>query len=291
MADKKLIIADGHHRYETSVTYMHERAQALGFEPAPDSVILSEAQSAQSKDPEEISPAEGAKNHLAPNRSKTATALEDEEESPSNQADEPHSRLPKPPFPEAAMMMTFVNMDAPGITILPTHRVLSGLESFSSPDFITKASQFFEIEELPNEATGQQLIARLNETPGDSLVAATGDGNYLLTPKPEAIAPLLAAQPPRQRALGVVQLHTVVLDHLLGLDAASVTQTGNVRYLREPAEAASLVTSGEADVAFLIKPVTLDQLRQISLSGDVMPQKSTDFYPKLLSGLAIYALD
>ncbi len=291
MADKKLIIADGHHRYETSVTYMHERAQALGFEPTPGSVILSEARSAQSKDSEKISPAEEAKNHLAPIRSTTATALDDEEESPSNQADEPHSHLPKPPFPEAAMMMTFVNMDAPGITILPTHRVISRLESFSSPDFFTKASQFFEIEELPNEATGRQLVTRLNETPGDSLVAATGDGNYLLTPKPEAIAPLLASQPPRQRALGVVQLHTVVLDHLLGLDAASVTQTGNVRYLREPAEAVSLVTLGEADVAFLIKPVTLDQLRQISLSGDVMPQKSTDFYPKLLSGLAIYALD
>ena len=52
-----------------------------------------------------------------------------------------------------------------------------------------------------------------------------------------------------------------------------------------------MVDSGDADVAFLIKPITLDQLRDVSLSGEVMPQKSTDFYPKLLSGLAIYALD
>ena len=52
-----------------------------------------------------------------------------------------------------------------------------------------------------------------------------------------------------------------------------------------------MVESGNADIAFLIKPITLDQLRDVSFSGEVMPQKSTDFYPKLLSGLAIYALD
>ena len=58
-----------------------------------------------------------------------------------------------------------------------------------------------------------------------------------------------------------------------------------------PARAVAQVEADEADIAFLIKPVTLQQLRDISLSGDVMPQKSTDFYPKLLSGLAIYSLD
>ena len=61
--------------------------------------------------------------------------------------------------------------------------------------------------------------------------------------------------------------------------------------IRDAQEATGLVESGEADIAFLIKPITLDQLKDVSLSGEVMPQKSTDFYPKLLSGLAIYALD
>ena len=253
MQDKKLIIADGHHRYETSVAYMHERAAELGVTPS--------------------------------------TSSDEDEESPSNRADEPHSRAPVPSFPEAAMMMTFVNMDAPGITILPTHRVISGIEEFSSPDFVTRASALFEIEELANDAPGAELVKRLNETLGDSFVAATGDGNYLMTPKPEAIAPLLASQPMRQRELGVVQLHTVVLDHLLGLDQQTITRLGNVKYIREAQEAVDLVANGGANVAFLIKPVTLQQLNEISLSGDVMPQKSTDFYPKLLSGLAIYALD
>jgi uncharacterized protein (DUF1015 family) len=250
MADKKLIIADGHHRYETSVAYAKERSAQLKLpfkQPIPG----------------------------------------DEDGSPSVIADgDTRSTLPTPAFPEAAMMMTFVNMDAPGITILPTHRVVHGLPNFSSPDFITKASAYFNVKEL---ATPD--LATLNSTPGTAFLAATGDGNYLLTPKPDVIAAALKGISPRQAQLDVVQLHSIILDKLLGLDQETITRLGNVRYIRDAAEATALVVSGEADIAFLIKPITLDQLRDISLSGDVMPQKSTDFYPKLLSGLAIYALD
>jgi uncharacterized protein (DUF1015 family) len=255
MADKKLIIADGHHRYETSVAYAKERSAQLKLpfnQPIPG----------------------------------------DEDGSPSVIADgDTRSSLPAPPFPEAAMMMTFVNMDAPGITILPTHRVVQGIENFSSPDFITKASAFYTIAEIPGPSRAADLITRLTQSPGDSFIAVTLDGDYLLTPKPGAIAPLLAGLPTKQRQLGVAQLHTVVLNHLLGLTEDKIRATGNIQYLREAAEAASLVEDGKANIAFLIKPITLDQLKDVSLSGEVMPQKSTDFYPKLLSGLAIYALD
>ena len=97
--------------------------------------------------------------------------------------------------------------------------------------------------------------------------------------------------PSISQSLDVVQLHSILLDRILGLSQEKITQLGNVRFLREAEEAIDEVRSGEADVAFLINPITMDQLRDISLAGDVMPQKSTDFYPKLLSGLAIYALD
>jgi uncharacterized protein (DUF1015 family) len=246
MADKKLIIADGHHRYETSVTYAKER---------------------------------GAQLKLPLNQ----PLDEDERLSPSH--------LPVPAFPEAAMMMTFVNMEAPGITILPTHRVVTGIENFSSPDFVTKASNFYTITELEDDAPAATLIDTLTKSPADSFLAVTGDGNYLLTPQPECIAPLLANLPPKQRQLGVAQLHAIVLDKLLGLTEDRIRATGNIQYLREADEAIALVESGEANIAFLIKPITLDQLKDVSLSGEVMPQKSTDFYPKLLSGLAMYALD
>jgi uncharacterized protein (DUF1015 family) len=241
MADKKLIIADGHHRYETSVAYAKERSSQLRL---PLNQPLDE----------------------------------DERVSPST--------LPSPPFPEAAMMMTFVNMDAPGITILPTHRVVHGLEGFSGEAFAEKAAEFFTVTRLDTiDAT------MLNELKGVAFIAATRDGAFLLLAKPEAMAKALTGISKRQAQLDVVQLHSVVLDKLLGLSQETITKLGNVRYIREAAEAVGQVKSGEADVAFLIKPITLDQLRDISLSGDVMPQKSTDFYPKLLSGLAIYALD
>jgi uncharacterized protein (DUF1015 family) len=241
MADKKLIIADGHHRYETSVAYAKERSAQLRLP-------LN-----QPRDPDE-----------------KVTA----------------SHLPKPLFPEAAMMMTFVNMDAPGITILPTHRVVHGLKGFSGSEFAGKAAEFFEV--TPIDSTDPGL---LSEIAGTALIAVTRDGSYLLKAKPEPIAAALSEISKRQAQLDVVQLHTIILDKLLGLNQETITKLGNVRYIREAGEAVGQVKSGEADVAFLIKPITLDQLRDISLSGDVMPQKSTDFYPKLLSGLAIYALD
>jgi len=253
MADKKLIIADGHHRYETSVTYSKERAAELGF---PKAVDMSG----------------------------------EDDESPSVRSDEPHNPLPKPAFPEAAMMMTFVNMDAPGLTILPTHRVVFNLPAFSTEAFLTKAEAFFDIQPIVEPDT-----ALLSPTTGIAFIAATRDGNHLLTAKPEAIKATLAKSHPeisaRQASLDVVQLHNIVLEHVLNLTHASIAALENIRYIRSAEEAVEQVHTGKADIAFLIKPVTLQQLNDISLSGDVMPQKSTDFYPKLLSGLAIYALD
>ena len=247
MSAKWLLIADGHHRYETSTTYMHERAAELGI---------------------------------------------DENAKPKADV----SGLTAPAFPEQAMMMTFVNMDAPGITILPTHRVAFGLIGFNGREFAARAAEYFLVSEIPNLTTGHfhgeaNLLAKLKATPGVAFIAATRDGDFLLRPIPEKIAPLLAALPPRQAALDVTQLHKIVLEKLLGLSEETVRAGGNIRYLREAEDALAQVGAGNADVAFLIKPVTLDQMKDISLNLEVMPQKSTDFYPKLLSGLAMYTLD
>jgi uncharacterized protein (DUF1015 family) len=140
-------------------------------------------------------------------------------------------------------------------------------------------------------------------------------GCFLLTAKDEAIAQVLCDTPAtaavsaaggtqdgipdsapalisdRQRQLDVTQLHRVVLEELLHLSEDSIREQRNLRYVRDVSEAKEQVTTGAAQVAFLMNPVTLDELREIAFNGEVMPQKSTDFYPKLLSGLAIYALD
>ena len=238
MEDKKLIIADGHHRYETALAYSHDHA--------PKNVARTE-------------------RNLA-------------------------NTTPQPAYPEAAVMMTFVNIDSSGITILPTHRVVFGLKDFSPVAFIAKAHKFFDIEPVTAEdaAALTKLLAR---QAGTAFISISKRGYHLLKAKPEVVAKALAKLPERQRRLDLTQLHSLVLEDLLDITPEAIREQQNLRYVRDAGEAMEQVSRGEADVAFLTNPITLSQLREVAFAGDVMPQKSTDFYPKLLSGLAIYALD
>src|SRR5208283_837331 len=174
--------------------------------------------------------------------------------------------------------------------ILPTHRVVHSLENFDPAAFLAEAGRFFAVERLP-DAEAAACLSTLARQKGTAFVAVTRAGAYLLRSKPEAASSLLADLPERQRNLDLSHLHTILLDHVLGLNAEKVREQTNIRYLRDAGEAVEQVRKGEADVAFLTNPVTMEQLREVAFAGEVMPQKSTDFFPKLLSGLAIYALD
>ena len=237
MANKRLIIADGHHRYETALNY--------------------------------------SKEHPPKTTAKTEHST---------------SELPQPAFPEAAVMMTFVNMDSDGLVILPTHRVVHSLSNFDPAAFTKAAEQFFTVEKLP-EAGAPDYLDTLRKQEGIAFVAATRTGAFLLRSKPDAAAAALTGLPENQRQLDLSHLHTIILDKLLGLDAEKVREQTNIRYLRDAPEAVDQVQRGEADVTFLTNPVTMNQLREVAFAGSVMPQKSTDFFPKLLSGLSIYALE
>jgi uncharacterized protein (DUF1015 family) len=237
MADRKLIIADGHHRYETALDYSKEHAPA------------------------------------SPAWAQYST-----------------SQLPQPANPEAAAMMTFVNMDSDGLVVLPTHRVVHGLAGFDPAVFARAAEEFFAVETLPAEEAAS-YIETLGRLQGTAFVAVTRSGARLLRSKPDALAALLAGLPERQRQLDLSQLHSIVFDHLLGLDAESIREQTNIRYLRDAGEAVDQVRRGQADVTFLTNPVSIEELREVAFAGEVMPQKSTDFFPKLLSGLTIYALE
>ena len=82
-----------------------------------------------------------------------------------------------------------------------------------------------------------------------------------------------------------------MLENVLGLSEESIRNQQNLTYIRDAAEAIGSVRSGKANVAFLMNPCRISQVRDVAFAGEVLPQKSTDFYPKLLSGLTIYALD
>jgi uncharacterized protein (DUF1015 family) len=183
-------------------------------------------------------------------------------------------------------------MDTEGLTILPTHRVVHGLQDFVPGIFLQQAQAYFEIEELGN-LDADRLVQRLakERASGSAFVAVTSRGCHLLKVKPDAADEALHALPERLRRLDIHRLHCLVLEELLGITPDAIREQSNLRYLRDAAEAIEQVAESRANIAFLVNPVPLDQLREIAFAGERMPQKSTDFYPKLLSGLTIYALD
>ncbi len=246
LGDKKLIIADGHHRYETALAYAEENAPAAPL----------------------------YKLGKLGNRS-------------------------QPPYPEAAVMMTLVNMDGEGLNILPTHRVISGLDTFSADSFTTKAAGLFTAVQTltidprnAGELTEALAAATRDAGAGATVMLAVTRGQVLVLIMDAAgRMRALPELPERRRQLDMVVLHEAVLANMLGIDQEAVRAGEYVRYAREVGEAVAPVLRGEAQVAFLVNPVTLEQLRENTFAGEVMPQKSTDFYPKLLSGLVVYALD
>jgi len=248
MASKKLIIADGHHRYETALNYRNERRS-------------SRASAAAGASPE------GSAAGTVPEHS-GAAAYE-------------------------MVMMTFINMDSPGLVILPTHRVVAQLPSFSSEAFSRQLRQYFTVEELDASIDPHRAAAILHEAgrAGFALVAVTDDRAMLLH-HPRALgSSIFDGLSFRQQLLDVVQLHQLVLESVLGISKEAIREQQNISYVREIGEALDRVRTGRANVAFLMNPVRISQAEDIAFAGEVLPQKSTDFYPKLLSGLTIYALE
>jgi uncharacterized protein (DUF1015 family) len=249
MKDKKLIIADGHHRYETALTYRNERRAEVAHQVA-------------------AFPRERSQGNV----------------------------LLKEAEPELAsyerVMMTFVNMNSGGLVILPTHRVVHSLPAFSIDEFVQEAKRHFEVKETDSAVDANRATSLLRDAGrfGTALLAITQNRTFVLQ-KSRANPSLFGGLSPRQQALDVVQLHKVVLETVLGLSEESIRNQENISYVRDAGEAISRVRGGGANVAFLMNPVRMEQVRDIAFAGEVLPQKSTDFYPKMLTGLTIYALD
>ena len=230
MRDKKLLIADGHHRYETALAYRNERRAATG-----------------SSDPN---------------------------------------------APYEFVMMTLVPMESPGLVILPTHRIVHGLPAFDRERMLEDAGRLFDIKRIDVRSETRSATTLLGEAGAHctAFVAVTRQGPYLMRAKRTPINEALEDVSARQRELDVVQLHRIMLQQILGISEEAIRNQEHVKYEREASEAISWVRQG-ANVAFLMNPAKIEQVRDIAFAGEVLPQKSTDFYPKLLSGLTIYALE
>jgi len=194
--------------------------------------------------------------------------------------------------PFERVMMTFVNMDAPGLVVLPTHRVVFGMEGFAIFDMVAKLEENFAVEDLGPLTDAAASLDRLHQAGKDTtaILAVTSHSSFLLRSRAAQHSKSLAGLSERQRALDVVQLHKLVLEDAIGMSQDDIRDQKYLKYVRDAGEAIEEVRHG-ANVAFLINPVRMQQMRDLAFAGEVLPQKSTDFYPKMLSGLTIYSVE
>jgi uncharacterized protein (DUF1015 family) len=216
----ELLIADGHHRYETMQAYAEEIGGATG--PAP----------------------QGEHRYI---------------------------------------LMCLVALEDPGLTVFPTHRMVNGLDPARQEALAEALRRDFEIAEVPLE----QIAPEPGSGPLQlGYIDSRFQRPYRLTLKDQAIAD--AALPGRSQAYR--QLDTGVLEALLlkgalGLSDEDISHFNGLFYARDTAEALAMVRSGEYDVAFLMRPTPVQQVRDVAAAGENMPPKSTYFFPKLLTGL------
>jgi uncharacterized protein (DUF1015 family) len=302
MASQKLVIADGHHRYETALTYRNERRKKNAREQSlPDRAEANDATAASPSLPAAAESA-AATEHVEGAHASVATATAASLATGTATATSSGGVLSLEATPYEAAMMTFVNTRSEGLTILPTHRVVANIPDFSWATVRRYLEPWFAAEvftfatDVEKSTMREKFLKRLVEARASRAIgvypapeAAKAGAYYVLTLRPGAnLAELLPNVSPLQRDLDVVLLHDGILEPALGVTLAAATAEKNLTYEREASSALDAVDRRAAQVAFLLNACTVDQTWNIATSGEVMPQKSTDFFPKLMSGITMY---
>ncbi len=190
-------------------------------------------------------------------------------------------------------MVTMVGMSDPGLVVLPTHRVIHSLPSFDIQSFLKQLEEYFAVEKRPNKDT---TLFSLSELAKDTSAHAFGlyyEGEFWLLQLKNAdiVARLAPERSDAWRSLDVAILHEVILEYILGITKEAQAAKANIDYERHPDSAIRLVDKGGHQLAILMNPTKLSQIREVAGRGEVMPQKSTDFFPKLITGLVCAQVD
>lgn len=197
-------------------------------------------------------------------------------------------------LPSAEYVLTgLADLNSPGLAILPIHRLVHGLEPFDESALLKRCADHFQIYEMdtPPEYIETNMDALHRQ--GKKAFAYYSGGNawQLLLLKDETLMDrLFPEQSPAARNLNVSLLHKVILEGMLGIDAENLAKQENLTYTRDFSEALASVRSGESQCAFFVNPARIKEIREVADAGEKMPQKSTWFYPKLLTGLAFHPL-
>lgn len=192
------------------------------------------------------------------------------------------------------VMMALVDMDDPGLLVFPTHRVVSGLASFDEIRVVSALKDDFDIDRIIVDSDSDQMCEAmlwdLLTYKEDNVFALYCSENYYyrLRLRDKGIMDkYLPDKSDSYRNLDVSVLHTLALDKVLGIDAESLEDQRYLTYTRNAKEAIDQVKSGKCQCAFILNATKVHEIKGVSLAGEKMPQKSTYFYPKLITGLVM----
>jgi len=185
-------------------------------------------------------------------------------------------------------MMALFNMEGTGLRILPTHRAVKGLADFHQRVFLESLKSDFIVEK---QSSLEDVRSKLEiETKRLGLVLGQPERFYLLSPLKENLRSLNKLAP-SARNLDVNLLHVAILEQFLDIGPKELATQSNVEYHRDPGSVVDRVRSGDCQMGFFLRPTKLSQVRACSEAGVKMPQKSTDFFPKLLTGLVFSRME
>jgi uncharacterized protein (DUF1015 family) len=221
-ADKKLYIADGHHRYETALNYRRWLAE----------------QGIPTGDAEYI-------------------------------------------------LMTLVNMEHEGLVVFPTHRIIRDLEGYDTAAVLEACGAMFEIGKVEGGLEAAQALLDSKYAQG-KIAFVLYDGSYhcLTLTDEQAMAKIAPDHSEAWQGLDVSVLHSLVLERCMGIDKENMANQKNLTYTRSADEAFAAAENG-ADACFILNPTRVEEIAAVSREGEKMPQKSTYFYPKLITGLVM----
>ena len=228
-ADRKLYIADGHHRYETALNYRNYcRENGISKE--------GDAQDYQ--------------------------------------------------------MIYLVDMEHPGLVVFPTHRLVRDLESFDKENILAQCKEYFEVEEKSNVENMEKDLDVLYQQGKKAFGFFCGGDSWVqLTLKSfDAVKELLPDLSKASQELDVTVLHTLILEKIFGIDKENMANQINLTYTKYFSEAIDGVNDKAFQCAFILNPTRVTEIRDVALEGEKMPQKSTYFYPKMITGMVMNEL-
>jgi uncharacterized protein (DUF1015 family) len=225
LRDKQIFIADGHHRYETAITYRNLRMS----------------------------------------------------ENPHHTGNEPYNFI----------MMFITNMFDEGLVVFPTHRLVHGLANFDLNDLLDHLNPYFGVQELNEKKQLKEFLALYPHSAFGLVAKDKVFGIHLAADLDKAIPETM---PKELKSLDVVLLHHLIIGKMLGISSEAQALQTNLNYSKDVDEVFEKVQNGEAQLGFVMNPTSVQEVEAVSKIGEVMPQKSTFFYPKVLTGVVIHRI-